>query len=98
MSMDDYDGQMKFGDLVDLKLPDIGLTGEENPQKKSRPGNLSRPGIESGPTAWQERMLPIVPTAVHIMKSYLKLLYMSWNFYRKILNVLLQNLMHMDHF
>ena len=33
MMMDDYDGQMIFGDLVGLKLPDISLTGEEKPQK-----------------------------------------------------------------
>ena len=29
---------------------------------------------------------------------YLKLLYMPWNLYRKIDNVLLQNLMRMEHF
>ena len=33
MRMDDYDGQMIFGDPVGLKLPDIRLTGEENPRK-----------------------------------------------------------------
>ena len=33
MMMDDYDGQMIFGDLVGLKLPDIRLTGEEKPRK-----------------------------------------------------------------
>ena len=27
MMMDDYDVQIIFGDLVDLKLPDIRLTG-----------------------------------------------------------------------
>ena len=32
---DDDDGQMIFGDLVGLKLPDICLTGEEKPQKTS---------------------------------------------------------------
>ena len=32
---DDYDGQMIFGDSVDLKLLDICLTGEEKPQKTS---------------------------------------------------------------
>ena len=47
MMMDDNDGQMIFGDLVGLKLPDIHLTGEEKPH----PGNLSRPGIEPGPAA-----------------------------------------------
>ena len=51
MMMDDYDVQMIFGDLVDLKLPDIRLTGEEKPRKKPHPGNLSRPGIEPGPAA-----------------------------------------------
>ena len=64
MMMDDYGGQMIFGDLVGLKkLPDIRLTGEEKPQKKKKPhpGNLSRPGIKPGPTAWQACMLPRVP-------------------------------------
>ena len=51
MMMDDYDGQMIFGDLVGLKHPDIHLTGEVNPQKKTHTGNLSRPGIEPGPAA-----------------------------------------------
>ena len=46
-----------FGDLVGLKLPDICLTGEEKPH----PGNLSRPGIEPRPTAWQAQMLPLAP-------------------------------------
>ena len=32
MMIDDYDGQMIFGDLVGLKLPDIRLTGEEKPR------------------------------------------------------------------
>ena len=35
MMMDDYDGQMIFGDLLGLKLPDIHLTGEEKPRKTS---------------------------------------------------------------
>ena len=61
MMMGDYDGQMIFGDLVGLKLPDIRLTGEEKPWKKPHPGNLSRPEIEPGPAAWQARMLPLVP-------------------------------------
>ena len=33
MSDDDNDGQMIFGDLGGRKLPDICLTGEENPGK-----------------------------------------------------------------
>ena len=51
MMMDDYDGQMIFGDLVGLKLPDIRLTDEEKSRKKPHSGNLSRPGIEPGPAA-----------------------------------------------
>ena len=42
---DDYDGQMIFGNLVGLKLPDICVTGEENSQEtcadwESNPGSL----------------------------------------------------------
>ena len=37
MSIDHYDGQMIFGDLAGLKLPDICLTGEEKPRKKTSP-------------------------------------------------------------
>ena len=33
MMSDDNDGQMIFGELVGLKLPDIRLTGEEKPRK-----------------------------------------------------------------
>ena len=33
MMRDDNDGQMIFGDLGGLKLPDICLTGEEKPRK-----------------------------------------------------------------
>ena len=39
MMMDDYDGQMIFGDLVGLKLPDIRLIDEQNPPRKPLPGN-----------------------------------------------------------
>ena len=35
MIEDDNDGQMIFGDIGGLKLPDICLTGEENPEKTS---------------------------------------------------------------
>ena len=46
--MMDDDGQMKFGDLVGLILPDIRLTGEEKPRKnltqKTCPDRGSNPG------------------------------------------------------
>ena len=35
MMMDDYDGQMIFGELGGLKVSDICLTGEEKPRKTS---------------------------------------------------------------
>ena len=48
MSHDDNDGQMIFGDLVDLKLPDICLIGEEKPRKnltqETCPDQESNPG------------------------------------------------------
>ena len=53
ISDDDNDGQMIFGDLEGLKLPDIFLTDEEKSRKKHHPGNVSRPGIEPGPAASQ---------------------------------------------
>ena len=56
-----YDGQMLFVDVVGLKLPDICLRGWGKTPKKPHPGNLSRPGIELGPAAWQARMLPPAP-------------------------------------
>ena len=42
MIMDDNDGQMIFGDLGGLKLPDICLTAEEKPRKKPSPRKLVR--------------------------------------------------------
>ena len=48
MMMDYYDGQMIFGDLVGLKLPDIHPTGEEKPRKnltqETCPDRESNPG------------------------------------------------------
>ena len=45
---DDNEGQMIFGDLGGLKLPDICLTGEEKPRKnltqKTCPNLGSNPG------------------------------------------------------
>ena len=46
--MDDYDGQMIFGELVGLKLPDICLTGKGKPRKnltqETYPDRGSNPG------------------------------------------------------
>ena len=45
---DDYDGQMIFGDLAGLKLPDICLTGEEKPRKSTQETCPDR-GLNPGP-------------------------------------------------
>ena len=47
---DDNYSQMIFGDLGGLKLPDICLTGEENPEKTS-PRKLVPTGDKPGPAA-----------------------------------------------
>ena len=48
MTMDDNDGQMIFGDIGGLKLPDICLTGEEKPREnltqETSPDRGSNPG------------------------------------------------------
>ena len=49
MMMDDYDGQMIFGDLVGLKLPDIRLTGEEKTRKKLTQETCPDRGSKPGP-------------------------------------------------
>ena len=49
MMMDDYDGQMIFGALVGLKLPDIRLIGEEKPQKNLTQETCPDRGSNPGP-------------------------------------------------
>ena len=49
MMMDDYDGQMIFGDLVGLKLPDIRLIGEEKPRKNLTQETCPDRGSNPGP-------------------------------------------------
>ena len=55
MTMDDYDGQIMFGDLVGRKLPDIRLTDEEKPRKiltkETFPDRESNPGPLRGKRA-----------------------------------------------
>ena len=56
MIMDDYDGQIIFGDFMSLKLPDIRLTGEEKPRKnltqETCPDRESNSGPLRGKRAW----------------------------------------------
>ena len=46
---DDNDGQMIFGDLGDLKDPDICLTGEEKPRKNLTQETFPDRGSNPGP-------------------------------------------------
>ena len=62
MSMGDNDGQMIFGDLGALKLPDICITGEEKPRK-----NLAQetcPDRGSNPRPLHDRL-----TCYHLLHS-----------------------------
>ena len=45
----DNDGQMIFGDLVGLKLPDICLTGEGKPRKNLTQETCADRGSNPGP-------------------------------------------------
>ena len=49
MSMNGNDGRMVFGDLGGLKLPDICLTGEENPRKNLTQETCADRGSNQGP-------------------------------------------------
>ena len=49
MIMDDYGGQMIFGDLVGLKLPDIRVTDEEKPRKNLTQETCPDRGSNPGP-------------------------------------------------
>ena len=46
---DDDDGQMIFGDLMGLELPDIRLTGEEKPRKNLTQETCPDRGSNPGP-------------------------------------------------
>ena len=60
---DDNDGQMIFGELGDLKLPDICLTGEEKPQKPS-PRKLVPTGDRTRARCMTGTHASVLPTAV----------------------------------
>ena len=49
LSDDANDGQMMFGDLGGLKLPDICLTGEEKPRKNLTHETCLDQGSNPGP-------------------------------------------------
>ena len=49
MSRGDNDGQMIFGDLGGLNLPDISLTGEEKPRKNLTQETCPDRGSNPGP-------------------------------------------------
>ena len=49
MIIDDYDGQMTFGNLEGLNLSDIFLTGEEKPRKNLTQETCPDQGSNPGP-------------------------------------------------
>ena len=58
---DDYDGQMIFRGPWGPKVSwHLSVRWGKTP-KKPHPGNLSLPGIEPEPAAWQASMLPLAP-------------------------------------
>ena len=61
MMMDDYDGQMTFGEPWGPKASWHLSYRWGKTLEKPHPGNLSRLGIEPGPAAWQAHMLPPSP-------------------------------------
>ena len=69
MMMDDNDGQMIFGELGGLKLPDICLTGEENPKKIS-PRKLVPTGDRTRARCMTGAHATSCPTAVDLYVSH----------------------------
>ena len=66
MMMDDYDGQMIFEDLVDLKLPDIRLTGEEKPRKNLNQETCPDRGSNPGPLRDKRACYHLLHSGGHI--------------------------------
>ena len=60
MRMDDYDGQIIFGNLVGLKLPDIHLTGEEKPRKNLTAETCPDRGSNPGPLRDKEMVIILI--------------------------------------
>ena len=65
MIMDDNDGEMKFGNLGGLKLPNICLTCEEKPRKNLTQESCPDRGSNPGPL--RDTCASARPTAVDIM-------------------------------
>ena len=64
--MDDNDGQMVFGDLVGLKLPDIRFTGEEKPRKNLTQETCPDRASNTGPLRDKRVMLGYVKDHVFV--------------------------------
>ena len=70
---DDNDGQMIFGELGGLKLPDICLNSEENPEKTS-PRKPVPTGDPTRARSVTGGLATVLPTAVDSLNSYNRLL------------------------
>ena len=56
---DDNDGQIIFGDLGDLKFPDICLTGEEKPRENLTQETCAYRGSNPGPLRDRRACCPL---------------------------------------
>ena len=68
MIMDDDDGQMIFGDLMVIKIPDIRLIGEEKPRKNLTQETCPDRGSDPGPLLTGAHATDC-PTAVDTTRS-----------------------------
>ena len=86
---DDNDGQMIFGDLEGLKLPDICLTGEEKQKEKKKP----HPGNCVGRVRHRSAVVSTLPTIYFTKKINLAFFFYIINVgdYAKILKINLKS-------
>ena len=89
MMSDDNDGQMIFGDLGGLKLPDICLTGEEKPRKKLTQETCPDRGSNPGPLRDRRACYHLVHSGGLKLHSLLKLLFLILSLYVYVLYFLI---------
>ena len=72
MMMDDYGGQMIFGDLVGLKLPDIRLTDEEKSRKDLTQETCPDRGSNPGPLRGKRACNHMLHSGGRWVENYMK--------------------------
>ena len=66
------DGQMIFGDLVGLKLPDICLTGEEKPRKNLTQETFPDRGSNTGPLRDKRACYHLLHNSGQLLSMFMK--------------------------